>query len=204
MSLEAIHLREPVTAQGGALFLDRDGVVNEDRNFVARREDFIWRPGIFDLVDAGLRRGLCTVVVTNQSGIARGLYSETDYRVLTDWMCSEFAVRGMPLAGVYHCPWHPEASVSAYRGDHPWRKPNPGMLLAAANDLSLDLAASLMIGDRWPDIAAAQAAGVPVRILVGDGARDTKPEAIEATARLADVSAAAAWLADAMLPCGAL
>ena len=182
-------------ARVGALFLDRDGIVNEDRDYVIRREDFVWVPSIFDLVGAGIRLGLKPVVVTNQSGIARGLYSEVEYVALTEWMMAEFRSRGVPLTAVYHCPWHPEATVAAYRGDHPWRKPNPGMLLAAVAEHGIDLASSIMVGDRWGDIAAAQAAGVPMRVLVGDGGRDPKPAAVEATATVADVAAAAVWLA---------
>ena len=117
--------------------------------------------GIFDLLRAAKALDLAPVVITNQSGIARGLYSEADYQALTAWMLDELAAKGTPLAAVYHCPWHPEATVAAYRGDHPWRKPNPGMIFAGADDLGLDLSRSILIGDRWLDIAAGQAAGIP-------------------------------------------
>jgi D-glycero-D-manno-heptose 1,7-bisphosphate phosphatase len=179
----------------GALFLDRDGIVNEERDYVGRREDFVFIPAVFDLVAAGIRLGLLPVIVTNQSGIGRGYYSEADYISLTDWMKAEFDARGAPLAAVYHCPWHPEAKVAAYRREHPWRKPQPGMFFAAAEDLSLDLAKSIMVGDRWRDIEAAQRAGVPERVLVGEGALDPQPDGVTATLTVADVAAAAAWLA---------
>jgi D-glycero-D-manno-heptose 1,7-bisphosphate phosphatase len=176
------------------LFLDRDGIINEERNFVSRREDFVWCAGVFDLLRVATALDLAPVVITNQSGIGRGLYGEADYQTLTQWMLAELAARGTPLAAVYHCPWHPEATITAYRGDHPWRKPNPGMIFAAAEELGLDLSDSILIGDRWLDIDAGQAAGIPHRALVGGGARDPQPSGVNATAMLSDVAAAADWL----------
>ena len=152
-----------------ALFLDRDGVVNVDRGFVARREDFVWQDGIFDLVRLGWARGYVPVIVTNQSGIGRGLYTAEDYEALNRWMLEEFDKQFAPIARVYHCPYHPEAVVPALKAAHPWRKPAPGMLLAAAADLDLDLAQSILVGDRWSDIGAGMAAGVGSNILVGEG-----------------------------------
>lgn len=150
-----------------ALFLDRDGVINADRGFVARQEDFLWQDGIFDLVRASLARGFVPVIVTNQSGIGRGLYTQADYAALTEWMLARFAAEGAPIARVYHCPYHPQAELPRYRAAHPWRKPMPGMLLAAEVDLRLDLARSILVGDRWSDVGAGQAAGVGRIVLVG-------------------------------------
>jgi D-glycero-D-manno-heptose 1,7-bisphosphate phosphatase len=150
-----------------ALFLDRDGVVNEDLDFVHRVEDFRFIDGVFDLVRTARRvLGGPVVVVTNQSGIGRGLYTEAQFRLLTDWMLARFEAEGAPVDRVYHCPHHPEHGIGDYRRDHPWRKPNPGMLLQAADDLGIDLPASAMVGDRMSDIRAAAAAGVRTRILV--------------------------------------
>lgn len=139
-----------------ALFLDRDGVINEDHGFVHRVEDFHFRPGIFDLCRAARLRGMALVVVTNQSGLGRGLYSEADFALLTAWMCARFAAEGAALDRVEHCP-----DILPSRR----RKPGPGMILDAAAALGLDLAESVMAGDRQTDMAAAKAAGIGVRIL---------------------------------------
>lgn len=140
-----------------ALFLDRDGVVNEDLGYVHRIEDFHFRPGIFELCRAARTRGMALVVVTNQSGIGRGMYSEEDFAALTAWMCARFTAEGAPLDRVEHCP-----DVAPSRR----RKPGPGMILDAAAALGLDLAGSVMVGDRASDMAAAEAAGVGTRLLL--------------------------------------
>ncbi len=162
--------------QQGALFLDRDGIINIDHDYVHRIEDFHWQEGIFDLTRAAIRQGLTPVVVTNQSGIGRGYYTRTQFDILTDWMCERFAAEAAPITRVYHCPYLPDAALAEYRADHPWRKPKPGMLLAARDDLGLDLARSVMIGDRWGDMQAAQAAGVPLGVIVGARAKEASPE----------------------------
>lgn len=161
--------------QTKALFLDRDGVLNVDRHHVCRPEDFEWQAGIFDLLRHAHGQGCRLVVATNQSGIARGLFTEADFQRLTAWMLAELAQRGIPAVRVYHCPYHPEAPVARYRAAHPWRKPAPGMLLAARDELGLDLSRSIMVGDRWTDMQAGQAAGVPVLALVGDRAEPAGP-----------------------------
>jgi D-glycero-D-manno-heptose 1,7-bisphosphate phosphatase len=154
-----------------AAFLDRDGVINLDRGYVYRREDFEFVPGALD----GARRlhamGFLLVVATNQSGIGRGFYGEADFEALSAWMRDEFKAAGAPLAGVYHCPHHPTDAIGEYRRACDCRKPGPGMLLAAARDLGIDLAASAMFGDKASDLEAARAAGVPLRILLGTDAR---------------------------------
>lgn len=152
---------------GCALFLDRDGVINVDRGYVHRIEQIEFVPGIFELARFWCELGRPIVVVTNQSGIGRGLFDERAFAELTRWMCERFAAERAVITRVYHCPYHPEHGLGPYRRDHPWRKPNPGMLLAAAADLHLDLAASVLIGDKASDIVAAAAAGVGLRILLG-------------------------------------
>jgi D-glycero-D-manno-heptose 1,7-bisphosphate phosphatase len=152
----------------GALFLDRDGVINVDRGYVHRRDQFEFVPGIFALArfwTNELRRPI--VVVTNQSGIGRGHFDESAFADLTRWMCDRFAAERTAIARVYHCPFHPLHGVGDYRCDHPWRKPNPGMILQAASDLDLDLARSAILGDQMSDVEAGAAAGVGLRILVG-------------------------------------
>jgi D-glycero-D-manno-heptose 1,7-bisphosphate phosphatase len=154
-----------------ALFLDRDGVINCDKGYVGRIEDFEYLPGIFELARfAASELAWPVVVVSNQSGIGRGYFDEAAYCALTDWMCERFRAERAPLARVYHCPYHPTEGIGAYRADHPWRKPKPGMILQAAADLSLDLSRSALVGDKIEDMEAAAAAGVPLRIRIDAGA----------------------------------
>lgn len=151
----------------GALFLDRDGVINADHGYVHRAEDFHWIPGIFDLARWAARRSMPIIVVTNQSGIGRGYYSEDDFQRLTGWMRARFEAESAALTAVYHCPYHPDATIPTYRSDHPWRKPRPGMLLAAIAAQQIDPHQSVMVGDQWTDVAAGQAADIGVVIRVG-------------------------------------
>ncbi len=155
-----------------ALFLDRDGVINVEKNYVHRIEDFEFMPGIFELCHAARDRGLALVVVTNQAGIGRGYYTEAEYQRLTAWMLGEFRARGINLDAVYHCPYHPTAGIGDYRRESFDRKPNPGMLLKARDALGLDLPRSVLIGDKASDIAAGRAAGVGHLLLLGESAVD--------------------------------
>lgn len=177
-----------------AAFLDRDGVVNVDHGYTFRREDFAFVPGTLAACAQLHRRGFALVVVTNQSGIGRGLYTEDDYQRLTAWMRDAFAAAGAPLAGVYHCPHHPEAALAGYRRACACRKPAPGMLLAAASDLGLDLARSVLFGDKASDIDAALAAGIGQRVLLGTNGIAPPPAdlAPAATARFASLAEAVA------------
>ncbi len=160
-----------------AAFLDRDGVINVDLGYVARQEDFHFVPGALEAARELARRGFALVVITNQSGIARGMYTEEDFRRLTRWMREQFRQSGAPLAGVYFCPHHPTEGHGRYRVNCTCRKPAPGMLLAAAHELGLDLARSVLFGDKRSDLEAAHAAGVPQRILLGtDGRLDPRDE----------------------------
>ena len=138
-----------------ALFLDRDGVVNVEKNYLHRIEEFEFIDGIFALCRRYQERGFLIVIVTNQSGIARGYYSEADFAVLTAWMVGEFEKRGIRIAKVYHCPHHPEIS-----GECSCRKPEPGMFLEAASELGIDLERSVLVGDSERDIVAARRAGL--------------------------------------------
>jgi D-glycero-D-manno-heptose 1,7-bisphosphate phosphatase len=177
-----------------AAFLDRDGVVNIDHGYTARIEEFEFVPGTLAAARTLAQAGYALVVITNQSGIGRGLYSLHEFDQLTDWMRARFAQAGAPLAGVYFCPHHPTEALGEYRRDCDCRKPAPGMLLAAARELALDLSRSILFGDRDSDLLAAQAAGVPQRVLLGtNGARVPAQDSPLATARfrsLADAVAA--------------
>jgi D-glycero-D-manno-heptose 1,7-bisphosphate phosphatase len=155
-----------------ALFLDRDGVINVDRGYIHRSDQFEFVPGIFELArfwTNELRRPV--VVITNQSGIGRGYFDESAYESLTRGMCDRFEAEHTSIARVYHCPYHLNG-IGEYRRDHPWRKPNPGMILQAVSDLDLDPAQSAILGDKISDIEAGAAAGIGLRILVAS--RDAK------------------------------
>lgn len=143
-----------------ALFLDRDGVINEEVGYLYRPEEVRWVEGIFSLVRTAGACGYRIVVVTNQSGIARGLYSVEAFEELMRWMRGCFEREGGRLDAVYYCPYHPVHGLGQWKMEHADRKPGPGMLLRAARDLGLDLGQSVLVGDRCSDVAAAHAAGL--------------------------------------------
>ncbi len=160
-----------MSAAGGrkAAFIDRDGVINEERAFVYRAEDFDFVPGAVAALRELQSAGYLLVVITNQSGIARGLYTEEDYLRLTAYMREQLAAAGVSLAAVYHCPHLPDATVERYRVDCDCRKPRPGMLTRAIAELNIDPRGSILIGDRGSDLQAARAAGVGRCFLVRSG-----------------------------------
>ena len=151
-----------------AVFLDRDGVLNHDRGYVSRPEDFLWLPGAIEGLRALKEGGWRLIVVTNQSGIARGLYGPAEYDNLTSWMHADLAMQGVSLDGVYHCPHLPDAPLAAWCRQCDCRKPAPGMLRRAARDLELDLSQCVMVGDKPSDIAAGRAAGVAACIRIAE------------------------------------
>lgn len=150
-----------------ALFLDRDGVINVDHGYVFRRQDFIFIDGVFDLVAQAKRKGYVVIVVTNQSGIGRGYYTEEDFWRLMAWVEQQFVAHGGALDKVYFCPTHPVHGLGDYRQESEQRKPGPGMLLQAARDCNLDLAHSILVGDRASDIEAGIRAGVGQLVYFG-------------------------------------
>lgn len=145
-----------------ALFLDRDGVLNVDHGYVFRIEDFEPTPGIFAALRQAIAYGYVLIVVTNQSGIGRGYFSQADYDLLEDHIKRLFKLEGAELTAIYHCPHHPDEHCEC-------RKPRPGMILAAAEKYDIDLAKSVMIGDKLSDIAAGEAAGIGHTVLVVPG-----------------------------------
>lgn len=171
-----------------AAFLDRDGVINIDRAYVHSRDEFDWVPGVFEAARKLVDAGFILVVVTNQSGIGRGYYTEEEYETLTDWIRGEFERAGAPLAGVYFCPHHPEKAIERYRCECDCRKPRPGMLLRAARELDIDLSRSVMFGDKPGDATAGHEAGCPERIFLGtDGKAVPTADAPDATRRFASL-----------------
>ncbi len=152
-----------------AVFLDRDGVINQDSGYVSCVDDFHFIDGTIEALQILKKKGYCLVVVTNQSGIARGYFTEEQFMSLTEWMDWSLADRDVDLDGIYFCPHHPTAGVGEYRQECNCRKPAPGMLLDAAKDLKIDLANSYMVGDKAGDLQAAKAAGVGHKVLVRTG-----------------------------------
>ncbi|NLP61663.1 D-glycero-alpha-D-manno-heptose-1,7-bisphosphate 7-phosphatase [Paraburkholderia sacchari] len=149
-----------------ALFLDRDGVINIDHGYVVRRDAFDFVDGIFELVAQARARGYLVIVVTNQAGIGRGYYTEADFHALMEWVGEQFDARGGHIDKVYFCPDHPEHGVGEYRRVSEFRKPAPGMLLAARDDFDIDMKASLFVGDNLTDMQAGAAAGVGTNLLL--------------------------------------
>jgi len=148
------------------LFLDRDGIINVDHGYVYKPEEFEFVPEIFDLCIHARNLGYHIIVITNQSGIARGKYSEGEFEHLTQWMCQQFEHRGVIIDDVYHCPHHPTKGKGDLLKVCDCRKPEPGMIFSAAKKHNVDLAKSIFIGDKLSDMQAAEAAGINNRILV--------------------------------------
>jgi len=134
-----------------ALFLDRDGVINEDRGYPYKPEDIEFCDGIFPLCKKALEKGYLLIVVTNQAGVAKGYFTEKDVESLHKWMIEQFASRGIEITAFYFCPFHPEAKIPEYRKKSEFRKPDPGMIIQAASDFDIDLSLSIMIGDKPSD-----------------------------------------------------
>lgn len=177
-----------------AAFLDRDGVINIDSEYLSRWEDFQFIPGSVEAMRLLQQAGYALVVVTNQSGIARGYYSEDDYQLLTRQMRAALQAEGVTLAGIYHCPHHPAGRLAAYAVDCDCRKPRPGLLRQAAAELGLQMDASFLVGDKLSDIQAARAAGVGRAYLVRSGHALQPAETAQADGMFADLAACARHL----------
>ncbi|WP_373036899.1 D-glycero-beta-D-manno-heptose 1,7-bisphosphate 7-phosphatase [Sulfurimonas sp.] len=165
-----------------ALFLDRDGVVNVEKDYLYKIEDFEFIDGIFELCKYYQDSGYIIVVVTNQSGIARDYYSDEDFHELTSWMLEEFSSKGIVIKKVYYCPHHPDIS-----GKCDCRKPNPGMLLQAAKELDIDLKNSIIVGDKERDIMAGINAGLTTTYLFDESNSVTNSQANKIVSKLEDI-----------------
>ncbi len=182
------------------IFLDRDGVINRDKAYVHRWEDFEFVPNAVSamklLVDAGYQ----IVVITNQSGIARGMFSEDQYLALTARIREYLLAEGVPLLDVLYCPHHPKGTVPEYAVDCACRKPAPGLLLEAAKRHGIDLSVSVLVGDKPSDIFAARNAGVRSAYLVQSDNEENVADLKEADAVFDDLYSCVRWLLNEKLP----
>lgn len=163
-------------------FLDRDGVINVDHGYTHRIDDFEFTEGCIDALHLLQKHGFALIIVTNQSGIGRGYYTEQDYQRLTRWYTHYLAEKNITVTDVFHCPHAPEENCDC-------RKPKAGLFLQACGRYDVDLSSSLMIGDKVSDVAAAEMAGIGYRYLVdkgdvgkghiGQGDSENKPLAAE-------------------------
>jgi D-glycero-D-manno-heptose 1,7-bisphosphate phosphatase len=183
-----------------ALFLDRDGTLIEDRDFLSRVGDISFIPGAFRAIRNANESSIPVVLISNQSGIARGLFKESTLEKIHFAVSEQVRNSGGRIDAIYYCPHHPEGAVREYRLDCDCRKPKPGLLLHAAADLGIDLNRSVMIGDSLRDIAAGNSAGCrSVLVLTGNGLEqsasleDSDDEAEQPQYIASDILQAVTW-----------
>ena len=151
-----------------ALFLDRDGVVNKEKNYLYEIEDFEFINGVFEACKYFQDKGYLIIIITNQAGIARGKYTEKDFLKLTNWMLKEFKKQNIKITKVYYCPHHPDFNVECN-----CRKPNPGMILEAKKEFDIDLNQSILVGDKNSDIETGIKVGIKSNFLITTGHKIT-------------------------------
>ena len=159
-----------------ALFLDRDGVINYNFGYVYKINKFKFIEGIFNLVETAKKKGYLVIVVTNQAGIGRGLYTEKDFLILMKWVKIKFKENNSSIDDVFFSPFHPKHGIGSYKKDSYLRKPNPGMLIDAQKKHKIDLSKSMIIGDNISDIKAGKLAGLKINFLLTDD--KSSPDAI--------------------------
>ena len=154
-----------------ALFLDRDGVMVEEKIYLSDPSHVRLLPGIPELISAARARGMAIVEITNQAGIAHGVFEWSDFVQVENRLSELLAERGAAVDAVFACPFHDQGRPPFHAVDHPWRKPRPGMLLEAASLLNLALGESVLIGDKLSDMQAGRAAGLAfgIHVLTGHG-----------------------------------
>lgn len=180
-----------------AVFLDRDGTLIEDIGYLGRLDQVAFYPWTVDAVRALNRAGLRVVVITNQAGVARGYFSEQVVEDVHRHLTTVFEAGGARIDAYYYCPHHPDGTVEGYTQRCRCRKPGPGLVERAARDLAIDPEQSFVVGDKWLDIALAQAVGARgVLVRTGYGAAEEaapKP-GVRADAVVDNVIAAASWI----------
>jgi D-glycero-D-manno-heptose 1,7-bisphosphate phosphatase len=154
-----------------AVFFDRDGVLNEDHGWVGSRDRFVWMSGAKEAVQLANDLGYHAFVVTNQAGVARGLYTEQDVQDLHVWMTDDVRRSGATLDDLRYCPYHPDGSVAKYSRVSDWRKPEPGMILDLMGKWDVDRRRSILIGDKPSDTEAASRAGISGHLFTGGDLR---------------------------------
>ena len=170
-----VGLEDP--SSRGALFLDRDGVIVEEVNYLCRVEDVRLLPGAAETIRAANRARVPVVVVTNQSGVARGRFGWSEFEAVQARMTALLAAEGARLDAVFACGYHETGRGELGAPDHGWRKPNPGMLLAAAQRTGVILGRSLIVGDRAADLAAGRNAGLRCGVHIATGHGDEQERA---------------------------
>ena len=146
------------------IFLDRDGVINKEINYLHKIDDFEFSDGIFDACLYFQSLGYKIIIITNQSGISRGYYTENDYQKVTQWMLNQFKYKSINILDIFHCPHGPDSTCDC-------RKPKPGMFLKAKAKHNTDMEKSWLIGDKEVDVIAANEASIDNTILVRSGHR---------------------------------
>lgn len=169
----SLHRPQPANSKRRALFLDRDGVIIPDRPYRSDAANLELVDGVVDLIRRAVGNDWAVIVVTNQSGIGRGYFTWSNFAEVNDAMIAMLGSLGAPVDAVLAAAWHETAPEGQFPiRQSQWRKPKPGMMLAAAEQLDIDLANSCMIGDRQSDMAAAHAAGVGLGLFLSDRSND--------------------------------
>ncbi len=150
-------------------FLDRDGVINKEVNYLSRIEDFEFTPNCILGMRRLIEHGYKIIIITNQAGIARGYYTTHDYEVLTEWYLAELAKYGIDILDVFYCPHHPNGKVKMYSIECECRKPSAGMLIDAINKYNIDIDSSILVGDKLTDAEAGDKIGLSKIYLVKTG-----------------------------------
>ncbi len=157
-----------------AIFFDRDGVINIEKNYVYQIKDFEFTDGIFELIYKAKQNNYLIFIITNQAGIGRGFYTEDQFNILNDWMLEKFKSKKAKIDKVYFCPHHPKYGKGKYLKDSHRRKPNPGMIEDACNEFPIDITNSIMVGDKISDIEAGISAGIRTNLLYSKKDLETK------------------------------